>query len=282
MEHQMKTKLKLVLALTLTLAACEKEQFVLIATETANYRFNESMKWNKYHPDRVISVTTDDYTILSVADCHIGTTKNLNRFFTNTKTTRFDAIVMNGDITLGHDYDYDAFEKCLPDRDSFQLFMIAGNHDIYFNGWEEYFARFGSSTYTFTIKTPQAADLFICLDTSGGTLGDEQLNWLEETLIARRAGYRHCFVITHNNLFRERHSTSTNPFVEELKVLISLFTKYRVDMVITGHDHQRADTKFGVTRYIQLDAFNDEADNASYFKLNIKSEAVTYGFEKIK
>lgn len=53
-------------------------------------------------------------------------------------------------------------------------------------------------------------------------------------------------------------------------------------MLIPGHNNQRADSKFGITRYIQLEAFNDAAGNASYFKLNIKSEAVTYGFEKIK
>jgi hypothetical protein len=82
-------------------------------------------------------------------------------------------------------------------------------------------------------------------------------------------------------MFRERHSTSTNPFVEELKVLIGLFTKFHVDMVITGHDHQRADSMFGVTRYIQLDALNDGAGNAGYFKLNVKSEAITYSFEKL-
>lgn len=278
----MRTKLKLMLALTLTFAACEENYIVLISTESANYRFNQSIKWNEYHPERVISVATDDYSILSVADCHVGTTKNLNSFFTDAKTIRFAAIVMDGDLTLGHSVDYVELEKCLPNRDSLPLFLIAGNHDIYYGGWEDFFPRFGSSTYTFTVKTPLATDLFICLDSSGGTLGSEQLDWLEETLMTKRAGCRHCFVITHNNLFRERHSTSTNPFVEELKVLISLFTKYRVDMVITGHDHQQADSKFGVTRYIQLDAFHDEAGNASYFKLNVKSEAVTYSFEKIK
>lgn len=148
----MKTKFKFILALTFTFAACEKEQFVLISTETANFRFNQSMEWNKYHPDRVISVAADDYCIFSVADCHVGTTKNLNSFFSGIKNIPSVAIVMDGDLTLGHDYNYDEFEKCLPDRDSFNLFLIAGNHDIFFNGWEEYFARFGSSTYTFTIK----------------------------------------------------------------------------------------------------------------------------------
>ncbi len=142
----MNTKLILMLALTLTCGACEKEQFVLISTETANYRFNQSMEWNRYHSERTITLTTNVYTILSVADCHVGTTINLNRFFAFAKTISFDAIVMNGDLTLGHDNDYDAFEKCLPDRDSIPLFLIAGNHDIYFNGWAEYFARFGSST----------------------------------------------------------------------------------------------------------------------------------------
>lgn len=277
----MKTKLKLMLALTLTFAACEKEQFVLISTETANYRFNQSNEWNKHHPELAISVTANDYTILSVADCHVGTTTNLNRFFVIAKTTPFNVIVMNGDLTLGHDYDYDAFEKCLPDRDSIPLFLIAGNHDIYFNGWEEYFARFGSSTYVFTVNTPQATDLFICLDSSGGTLGEDQMNWFEQVLLNRRKDYRHCFVITHNNMFRERHSTSTNPFVEELHTLISLFTKFHVDMVITGHDHHCADSMFGVTRYVQLDAMNDGASNAGYFKLNVKNEEVIYSFEKI-
>ncbi len=131
------------------------------------------------------------------------------------------------------------------------------------------------------MKTPQATDLFICLDTSGGTLGEDQMCWFEQTLQNRRKDYRHCFVITHNNMFRERHSTSTNPFVDELHVLITLFTKYKVNMVITGHDHQHADSMFGVTRYIQLDAMNDGASNAGYFKLNVKNEEVIYSFEKI-
>jgi predicted phosphodiesterase len=277
----MKTTFWLLFVLALASTSCEKDQFVLISTESANYRFSQSMEWNRYHPEHELSVTTNEYTILTVADCHVGNTKNLTTFFNTEKTTNAAAVVMDGDLTNGHVNNYAEFENCLPNRDLLPLFLIAGNHDIYFNGWKEYFARFGSSTYTFTIKTPEANDLFICLDTSGGTLGDEQLNWFEETLIKRRANYRHCFVITHNNMFRERHCTSTNPFVEELDVLIELFTKYSVDMVITGHDHKRADSLFGVTHYIQLDAIQDEADNASYFKLNIKSEAITYSFEKL-
>lgn len=36
-------------------------------------------------------------------------------------------------------------------------------------------------------KTNQATDLFICLDTGGGTLGNKQLIWLENVLQGSRA-----------------------------------------------------------------------------------------------
>ena len=85
---------------------------------------------------------------------------------------------MAGDLTTGHEEDYNVFEQHLPQQDSLPAFLIAGNHDLFFNGWKEFYSRFGSSTYLFTVKTPDATDLFICLETGGGTLGDKQLEWL--------------------------------------------------------------------------------------------------------
>ena len=92
------------------------------------------------------------------------------------------AVVMVGDLTTGHAEDYALFEQHLPNRDSLPSFLIPGNHDLYFNGWEEFYTRFGSSTYFFTIRTTTATDLFICLDSGGGTLGNLQLDWLKEML----------------------------------------------------------------------------------------------------
>ena len=33
---------------------------------------------------------------------------------------------------------------------------MAGNHDLFYDGWKEFYSRFGSSTYLFTVKTPDA------------------------------------------------------------------------------------------------------------------------------
>jgi hypothetical protein len=155
---------------------------------------------------------------------------------------------------------------------------MVGNHDLWFNGWNQFYSRFGSSTYIFTIETPAAKDLFICLDTGSGTLGKKQMDWLKEILQTSRNEYRYCILFTHNNMFRNRHTSSTNPLVEELHVLIELFTIHKVDMIITAHDHIKYEEKFGNTIYITMDALEDGLDYSGYFKLNMIDGNIDYEF----
>jgi len=283
MEPKLRPTALLLLAGVLTITACDKEHIILIATESANERFNQSEESNQKIPFREISVPSDDYQILSMADSHVETTntQNLDLFFKAAKLTKPAAVILDGDLTNGRSNHYDVFEKHLPVQDSLSLFFVAGNHDVYFNGWKEFYSRFGTSTYRFSIKTPFAKDMFVCLESGGGTLGDNQISWLTNTLRTCRSEYRYCFVVTHNNLFRAHHTPSTNPMTDELGVLIELFTKYRVNMVITGHDHKRDDSLFGITRYIQLDALQDGMSNASYFKIHIREGNLDYSFENI-
>jgi 3',5'-cyclic AMP phosphodiesterase CpdA len=283
MEPKLKPIAGLILALTFTTTSCEKEDLILIATESANDRFCQSEECNCKNPFCEIIVPSEDYQILSMADSHVEktNTKNLDQFFRAAKSIHPAAVIMDGDLTNGRSDQYDVFVKHLPIQDSLSIFFVAGNHDVYFNGWKEFYSRFGTSTYRFSIKTPVAKDLFVCLESGGGTLGDKQISWLTNTLQTCRSEYRYCFVITHNNLFRAHHTPSTNPMTDELGVLIDLFTKYRVNMVITGHDHKRDDSLFGITRYIQLDALQDGKSNASYFKIHVRENSLDYTFENI-
>ncbi len=277
----MKTKLLISLLISLIINACNKDQTMLIPTESADQRFNESMNWNKQHPYPEVIVPSYEYSLLCIADCHVGTKKNLESFFNIANSSTASAIVMVGDLTTGHSIDYETFKTQIPKVAHIPMFFIAGNHDEFFGGWEQYCSKFGSSTYLFTVATPQESDLFICLDSGGGTLGGKQFKWLENILQTMRPAYRNCFVFSHVNLFRPRHTTSTNPFVEEIKALIELFTKYHVDMFITGHDHVRDDCMFGTTRYIQLDALKDDAPNAGFFILKVREGKIEYSFEEI-
>jgi predicted phosphodiesterase len=278
MENKINKRSLLLFAISLIAAACSKESDFIMSGDSTDLRFRESMEWNNKHRYREIKVQSDNYSLLIMADSHTGGTINLDKFFSIAQMEKPAAVVMDGDLTGGLTENYDLFESHLPQDDSLSLFFVTGNHDLWHNGWNEFYARFGSSTYYFTVKTPYLSDLYICLDTGGSTLGNLQMKWLSNVLEAIRPQYRHCIIITHTNLFRPRHTESTNPVVEELYAMIDLFTVNKVNMVITGHDHKLDAEQFGFTTYIQVAALKDGLSYAGYMKLNVKNSNPEYDF----
>ncbi len=282
MEFQLNQKSLLIAAMALLATACSKIEGPTSSSDPVDKRFSQSMEWNAIHPYKEIKVESDDYTILTMADIHIGTTTaNLDRFLSVARLEKPAAVIIDGDLTGGLAEGYNEFEKHYPENDSLQSFYLAGNHDLWHNGWDEFYSRFGSSSYYFTVKTPAGADLFICIDTGGGTLGRLQTEWLSEILTSMRSSYRRCIVITHVNLFRPRKTESTNLVEEELSFLLDLFARNNVDMVITGHDHVRDVENFGITTYVQVDALEDGLSNAGYLNMKVKNGEINYAFESI-
>ena len=282
MEFQLNQKSLLIAVMALLATACSKIEGPTSSSEPVDKRFNQTMEWNALHPFKEIKVETDEYTILTMADIHVNTTTaNLDRFLSIARIEKPAAVIIDGDLTGGLTEGYNEFEKHFPENDSLQSFYLAGNHDLWHNGWDEFYSRFGSSSYYFTVKTPAGADLFICIDTGGGTLGRLQTEWLSEILTSMRSSYRRCIVITHVNLFRPRKTESTNLVVEELSFLLDLFARNNVDMVITGHDHVRDVENFGITTYVQVDALEDGLSNAGYLNMKVKNGEINYAFESI-
>lgn len=273
-------KLIVFISVVLLLSSCETADLrsPFISYGQINERFEQSLEWNSVHPFREINVTSDNYTIFTMSDSHVGETVNLNTFINAAESEGAVAMVMVGDITTGNKDDFLDFKNNLPTTEIVPYFPLVGNHDLYFNGWEHYYQLFGSSSYLFTVKTPTAIDLYICLDTGSGTLGSEQLEWLEDILKNDRENYRSCVIFTHLNLFRPRFTASTNPLVEELHVLLDLFLRYKVNMVVTGHDHVRDTATFGNTEHIIMDALVDYNEDASYLRLVIKNGNLKYHF----
>ena len=281
MEFQLNQKSLLIVAMALLVTACGKIEGPTSSSEPVDKRFSESMEWNMKHPYTEINVESDDYTILTMADIHVGGTINLDRFLNIARNAKPAAVIIDGDLNGGKAEEYDTFEKHFPKNDSLRSFYLAGNHDLWHNGWEDFYSRFGSSSYYFTVITPAGTDLFICLDTGGGTLGKLQTEWFTEILQTMRSSYRRCVVITHINLFRPRKTESTNLVEEELVFLMDLFARHNVDMVITGHDHVRNVEVFGVTTYIVVDALEDGLSNAGYMNMRVKNGEIGYEFVSI-
>jgi predicted phosphodiesterase len=279
----MATTVKLILLaflLATGFTACQKYDvrgFVL-SYNSVNDRFAQSMDWNADHPFKTITVSDDSYQVYAMGDSHVGSTDNLDRLISDAENNGAVAVVMNGDLTTGNEKDFYTFQNHLPDPDSLATFQVVGNHDLYFDGWKTYYKLFGSSTYYFTVQTPVANDLYICLDAGSGTLGSNQLDWFKNLLKHERDNYRKCVVFMHVNLFRIRRTLSTNPVEEELQVLTTLCVEHNIDMVVTGHDHKRNVIKLGNTIHITMDALLDGYHSAGYFIMTLKNGALDYDF----
>ena len=166
------------------------------------------------------------------------------------------------------------------------VFMTCGNHDIYFNQWHVWQQLYGSSSYWFDTytgtdyKTGKLQDLYICLDTSEGTLGTDQMKWLKELLNAKKkAGYRHIFVFTHTHLFKQDNSQghTSNLSLEETYELTHALTEAGVAYYLCGHDHSREVTDYGNVRYITVDSSTDAEPDPYYMVMEV-GEQVTYQF----
>jgi predicted phosphodiesterase len=267
----------------LCLSAClqiEPRGF-FVSYESVDQRFEQSMTWNDQHPFPTLVSSEEEYEFYAVSDIHAGKTNNLGLFLEQALLQQPIAVFMAGDLTTGNANDYHELYAVLPPQDSLPLFPIPGNHDLYFGGWKQYRLLFGSSVYSFSIKTSQTSDLYICLDNAGGTLGALQLEWLKELLLYERPQHRYYVLVNHNNWVRLRRMLATNPYVEELEVLLELCLKHRVDLVISGHDHKSHTAVFGNTLFITLDALRDSYPTPSYLIVSIGPDAINYSYRNL-
>lgn len=264
--------------LLFVISSCEKFEArgFFLSYEDADERFNQSITWNNLNPYTEITVEKDSYIIYVMADSHIGSTHNFSFFLRDAIDNDAIAAVMVGDLTTGHAADYKTFWNTLPAKSVLLTFPVAGNHDIYFDGWKQFQSLFGTSSYLFYVNTPGGSDLYICLDTAGGTLGSRQYNWLKDILKAERLNYRRCVIFTHNNILQFRKTVTTVPNIEELNSLKELFVRNRVDVVITGHDHEKGYMEFGNTRHISLDALLDGYRNAGFLILFVDNGIISF------
>ena len=171
------------------------------------------------------------------------------------------------------------------------LAIALGNHDIYFNQWDEWRSYFGTSVYWFYTMLPDSTvlDRFICLDSAEGTIGTAQLQWLRElltgngsqpsTLNAQHSSFRHTIVFTHTHFFRRDHSQqhTSNYAIEETYELTSLLEQGGVDMYWCGHDHSREITDYAGFTSIVVDALEDHYPPAFYMVATL-SDQINYHF----
>lgn len=273
--------------IALVLTACDMDfiGFIAPTSDTTEQRFEQSLTWNAEHGYTSLNVPIDNYKFYVGTDIHTAiSVKNITTLVT---ALRNDSNAYFGILTGDLVNQKGGFHNLMPaltfnpltqERND-TLFATLGNHDLYFNQWEDYKSYWGTASYWFEVKTPNYQDLFISLDTGNGTLGGKQLKWLRTILESKRTNYRHCIVYTHTNLFKEEesHFPTSNMTLEETFEITELMSTHHVNLFLQGHDHNREVLRYKDVLYIIVDAMLDDS-KAPFYMIATCGETIDYKF----
>lgn len=256
--------------------------------ESVQARFEQSAKISEGLKAGALEAD-DTYIFYVAADPHVEQTNiNLSIFndaFRNDTNASFGVIL--GDCTdiednLSQYLDALSYD---PERHSCdpRIFHILGNHDVFFNGWEEFKELIGPSVYWFEVAFTGGKDLYISLDTATGTLGRKQTQWLRGFLEKNRSSYRHCVILTHTNFFYTDTSqvSSGNMPIEESISLIDLLGRHNVSLVLQGHDHFREELIYENVNFTVLGAIADKVNSPEYLRVEVTPERIGLDWQLI-
>ena len=248
-------------------------------------RFEQSQEITSGKPVATVTAT-EEYEFYVCTDPHISNTdKNLRHFnddLRNNDGASFGIIL--GDC-IGVRDNLHAYLNAIAyssDRHKYdyRIFHLLGNHDIHFNGWEDFKKLVGPSAYWFEVDFTSGKDLYISLDSASGTLGGKQTKWLKNLLADRRQYYRHCIILTHTCLLYTDNTQgiSGNLTIEETLGLMNIFSKNKITLVLQGHDHFRDDVTQDGVRYTVIGAIKDGMERPEYLKVRASSENMEYNW----
>lgn len=147
-----------------------------------------------------------------------------------------DNIYPNGEIAKINNVFEQPYQALL--KQGVKFYAALGNHDIRTNNGEDQLRypkyNMRGRYYTFTQKLVQ----FFALDTNHNAPWDRQLIWLEESLARSQARWK--VVYGHHPLYSSGLHGSSKTLIERLT---PLFSRYKVQLYLCGHDHNYERTK---------------------------------------
>ena len=256
-------------------------------------RVADWLDWDNQHNPFVIDSVADTYRFYSCSDVHHNDDNSRLTAYITEERNDPQAVfsIIAGDIANeSGEQPYILCEEAMTFHPALQTkndpcYPIIGNHDVYYNCADFFKQHFHTSTYTVTVKTLGGyQDLFVFLDSGNGTHGSRQLEWLEQQL-AHRSNYRHCFVISHNWLFRTNYNYTTTPAAnlpeDEQYAFMDLMSRNNVEMVVMGHFHYRDVKRFNGVTYVMTDNFNDGGTTPSYMVFTV-GEQINYEYKTLQ
>jgi len=233
-------------------------------------RFNESTDGSLSNASNVDAPGTNDFHFAVFGDSHHGlddTTELINRTGLSliNADSDIDFMVGLGDLTnSGRNHQYAGLKATIDELTSIPFYPVLGNHDVWFNGWDNFKQTFGRSVYTFTADHVT----FIVVDSASSTMNKGQFEWLRDRLIENRDNVT--IVATHVPVYTGlsgHYLLWDDP--EQSYNFMQLCNQYNVDLVLQGHYHEFDDLTIGNVRFIVTGNWNTDIDGDTYHYLKI-------------
>lgn len=158
------------------------------------------------------------------------------------------------------------------DSDNFPFYMVPGNHEVAKEDGivdkSAYLDTFGQTHYWFSYGNT----LFVGMDTSEGTLDDEQMLWLKNTLEKIRPQFKYCVIFSHIPPVNPIGGDYKNLEPSEAKKLANAIFDKNINLLLFGHVHGFGKTKFAGIPMYTLPSSGQE----------IRSEINKYGYVDVK
>ncbi|UCF50372.1 MAG: metallophosphoesterase [Thermoplasmatales archaeon] len=232
----------------------------------------------------VVEEFTDNFSFIHLADFHVGDPrgllesiresigmKSIKRCISEINILNPNFVIISGDLVFGQLYPREyskEYKKCYELIQMFDVptYLCPGNHDGYRRPFEdglEFWKKFfGPHYYSFDYGNyhylsinsydmsalSRFAFLFIPLNW-GGSIQDEQLNWIEEDLASSNPDLTFMFM-HHNPLWETKRESLFRKSYKNRENLLDLIYQYGVDMVLAGHVHFDNVTIVNETTYV--------------------------------
>ena len=195
-----------------------------------------------------------DFSFVQISDSHIGFNKAANPDVTGTLQAAIGKInampvvpsfvLHTGDLThLSQANEFDILDQSLKSVKTERIFYVPGEHDVLNDNGKQYLARFGKDTkgqgwYSFDKQGVHFIGLVNVVDTAEGglgTLGGEQLKWLEDDLRGLSASTP-IVVFAHIPLWEVYPEWGWG--TRDSAQALSLLRRFGSVSVLNGHIHQ--------------------------------------------
>ena len=184
----------------------------------------------------------------------------ISSFKYNTWMPKFTTKYVDDDYTEEMGMYIDSRTGDMDEYTAFRIpfYPVAGNHDITHNGWSLFCNQFKTSFYEFTVKVGDKYDRFIFLDSANGTLGDFQIDEIENGVFQRdKKDIRRTFTFTHTNIFRPSLNEFASTFCrEELYYILNKLSQWNTTIAFWGHVHAWDERMFDGVHHITMPSMN--------------------------